>query len=337
MVKQSLRKGKIGGSNPLFGSMKTLLILLVLILLLLFSPYLTASLKVFLLISQQFPQIPLKPLIFLTNQPKHEQVKIGEGVVADLYLPNRLSAQPALILAMGVRTNEKDRPVLLGFAENLARLGYVTVWPRLAALDKEEVKFEQPQTFILAFKYLEKRKEINPQRISLIGFSVGSSLAMIAAENPLISEKVHSLVFFGGYFNIIDYFLSLAEKSYILDGQKVPWQPHEEGLNHAKGILESEGLSLTQFRDDKLLTYSPDQNLDQYKTPIFILHEKNDAFVPYVESVKLKNALAGKGRVEFHLANLFEHIQPNQQALSLKLIQEFIGLFGFLHKVFMFL
>lgn len=320
-------------------------LVLVLITMVVFFKHAQAGVKVFLLLSQQFPQIPIKPLHFLTNQPRHEIVYFVDGIVADLFLPNQLGPQPTLIIAMGVRTNEKDKPTLLGFADTLSRLGYVTIWPRLEALDNEQVKFEDPKTFVQTFHYLEKRKEVDKNSISFTGFSVGSSLAMVAAENPSINEKLHSLIFFGGYFNLIDYFYSLATQSMIVDGQKIPWQPHEDGLNHAKGILEKEGFSLDQFKEErldgkavqKLLRFSPDQEIDRYKAAIFILHEKADSFVPYVESTKLKNTLSGRVPLEFHLASVFEHVQPGGQALNFKFLQELAGLFGFLHKIFMYL
>ena len=227
---------------------KLAVIVLIILALLFFQPIVAAA-KVLLLISEQFPQIPLKPLHLLTNQPKHEQVNFGDGIVTDLFLPNQPRPNPALILAMGVRTNEKDKPILLGFADTLARLGYVVLWPRLEDLDKEIVKYERPQTFIKAFEYLEQHSRVEKNKISYIGFSVGSSLAMVAAEDPGINNQVHSLIFFGGYYNIFDYLKALATKSFVLDGQNIAWNPAGDGVNHAKGILEKEGSELEQFKN----------------------------------------------------------------------------------------
>lgn len=325
---------------------KIILIVLIILILIFFQPIVVAT-KVLLLISEQFPQIPLKPLSLLTNQPKHEQIKFANGIIADLYIPTYLrlpwvaqEKAAALILAMGVRTNEKDKPILLGFANTLARLGYVVVWPRLKNLDMDRIKYERPQTFLSSFQYLQKRPEVDKNRVSFIGFSVGSSIAMVAAENPSINSKVHSFIFFGGYFNIFDYLKALATKSMVLDGQDVSWNPAQGAVNHAKEILKKEGLKLKEFqfailtKHPMLLQLSPDQNLSNFKAPIFILHEKADNYVPYVESIKLKQALEGKVPVIFHLANLFEHVQP-KKGISLEQIREFATLYGFLYKVFL--
>lgn len=314
---------------------------------LLFRSPLTAAAKVFLLASEQFPQIPVKPLGLISSPPRTEKIELGEGenkIVAEVFLPAAAGQHPAIIIALGVRTQEKDRPFVVGFADTLARLGYVVFWPRLETIDLDLIKFERPQTFTTSFQYLEKRAEVDPQRISFMGFSVGSSLAMVAAEDPAINERVRGFVAFGAYFSILDYLRALSTKTILVDGQTAAWQPTEDGLNQVTDVLGKEGLKLEQFSDDLLsptekggiLRYSPDQNIANFKTPIFILHEKADGYVPYVESLKLKQALEGKVPLTFHLANLFEHVQP-KKGFSFEILGEFAGLFGFIHQAIAFL
>lgn len=330
--------------------MKIFLVLIIAVVILIASlalskPFIAAA-KVLLLVTQEFPQIPFKPLHRITSKPLVERVQFGrQKIVGDLFIPKNSNQKPALIVAMGVKTSEKDKPILLGFCESLARLGYVVLWPRLADLENETVKFEDPNTFIQAFYYLEKRNEVNSQRISFVGFSVGSSIAMVAAEDSGINQKLRSLVFFGGYYNLLDYLHSLFSKTMIINSISIAWQASKEGVNHANGILEKEGLKLEQFKKveqipesqkNALLRFSPHQKIKNYKAPIFIMHEKSDTFVPYVESEKLKRELEGRIPLVYHQANLFEHVQP-KKGLSIQLIKEFAGLFLFLHKVFMYI
>ena len=100
-----------------------------------------AGVKTLLLLSEAFPQAPIRPLGLLTRRPEHAalQLDFPHGRVnADLFLPSggRAQAAPGLVLAMGVKTSAKDRPVILKFAESLARLGFAVLWPRLALLDE---------------------------------------------------------------------------------------------------------------------------------------------------------------------------------------------------------
>jgi len=197
--------------------------------------------KALLLLSQEFPQIPLKPLPRLTNPSVHEHLELESPhgkVVADLFLPTprfgqeRASAQPAVILAMGVRTQAKDRPLLLGFAETLSRLGYVVIWPRHETLDREEALPESPETFVAAFRHLQERNEVARDRISIVSFSVGASLGFVAAADARIADDVRALIFFGGYYDIFDYLVSIVTYGSAFNGQRITWYPDEEMIDY---------------------------------------------------------------------------------------------------------
>lgn len=329
--------------------MKTALgiILITVLMISLWKP-ITSAVKVALFVSQLFPQLPLKPLHMVSKPPIRETVTLDNHqnkIIAEMFLPDDGLTHPAIIVAMGVFTNDKDKPILFSFCETLSRLGFVVMWPRLEDLDLEKAKIEQPQTFARAFRYLEKHPNVDKNSVSFAGFSTGSSLALVASEDPAINQKVKAVVFFGGYYNIVDYLQALATKQMITDQGAIPWQPNQEGINYASDALKQYDLSLDQFKDpsslpsDKiasLKSYSPDGAIDQLKAPIFILHDQGDTFVPYAESIKLKNAAGDKVPTHYHLANLFAHVQPTQQ-LSVKVAQEFANLTVFLYQVFSFL
>lgn len=328
---------------------KKIALVVVLVFILIFFKQIAAGGKVALLISQQFEQIPIKPLHTITPKPTTEKATFelsGKQIVGDLFIPKSDGRNPAIIIVMGVDTGEENKQIILSFAETLARLGYVVFWPRSEVLDLGTPGFEDSSVFVEAFNYLTKREDVEKERISFVGFSIGSSFAMAAAEDESINKQAHALVFFGGFYNVFDYLDSLATKTMVVDGQTVAWEPGEGAISHTEKILEKEGVSLGKIKDrkiseeekERLLRLSPDQTLDKFSAAIFILHEKADNFVPYVESIKLNEALMKNGREPkaFHLANLFEHVQP-KDGFSPEIIKEFAGLFGFLHKVFMYL
>ncbi len=324
--------------------------IVLLIALAVFWQQITSGAKVILFLTEQLPQIPIKPLGLLSSQSKHEFVSFGDGIVADLFLPKSSGKKPAIIITMGVKMSDEDKPNLYKVCDSLARLGYIVLWPRLEDLEKGIVKLEDPTTFVESFRYLESRSEIDKDRISFVGISAGASVALVAAQDPIINQDVHSLIFFAGYYNIMDYLSSIATKTMEIDGEKVFWNPHPNAVKHAERNVGKLGLKLEQFAGNELtktaesalLRFSPDQNLTDYKAPIFIIHDRGDTYVPYTESVRLKQALEaqrpgkGKSSITFHLANLFEHVLPKKD-FSPKIIGEFLGLFGFLHKVFMYI
>ncbi len=313
----------------------------------LFLKPLTAGAKVLLFISEEFPQIPVKPLHLITQRPQQEYVVFGKDqkIIADIISPHVKGSHPALILSMAFRTQEKDKPLILGLADSLARLGYVTMWPRSQAIEDQVLKFEDPKVFAESFDYLSQRPEVDKKRISFVGFSAGSSIAMVAATDPVIADRVRSLLFFGGYYNLLDYFTAIASEQIIIDGRPVDWKPNDGAIDHAKEVLKSKGATLDVFKKGtvvsdeikaQLIPYSPHVNIKNFKARLLILHDKADSSVPWVESEKLKKAAEAEVMTTYHITSLFEHIQP-KKGFSPQILSEFAGLFGFLHQAFMYL
>lgn len=326
------------------------ILLVILVTNVIFPKQISTHFKIILFITQQFPQILVKPLGLLTKPPTLQKVELESEngkIVADLFIPQGDGKKGAVIVAMGIKTAEKDKPLLLKFADTMARLGFITFWPRLKALDEGISLPEEPETFIESFKYLERLKDV--KRISFVGFSVGSSVALVAASDPKIADKVYGFVFFGGYFDVFDYYTSLATKTTKLDDQIITWNASADAVDHAKGLLEArKALEMVKIFEatssaqayallekvpkeeiDGMRKYNPEDKIGDFQALIFILHDKVDTYVPYTESIRLNQALGDRKR-EFLIIDLFEHVQPNRPIN----IGELVKLYGFLYKVF---
>ena len=322
--------------------------------------------KALLLLSEALPQSPAKPLSLVTAAPIHTQLELESQhgpIVADLLLPTSRfgraqdHTRPALIFAMGVRTADQDRPILLGFAETMARLGYVVLWPRSEPLDRGEALPEEPATFVAAVRYLQGLDQVDRQRISIFGISMGGSIALVAASDPEISEHVRSIIFFGGYYDIFSYILSLATRSFELDGQTIAWDPYDEVVGHARKMLiaKSADSALTAFeaptREDaelllrsspqaevvELRRISPSYHLENVTARLFIMHDRVDRSVPYTESVKLNEALPETVERTFLLTEVFEHVQPKEGEISWQAVRDLFRLYGFVYATLSYL
>lgn len=327
--------------NKLWGFLFFLLIIIIL-----WKPIVTNT-KALLLISQEFPQVPVKPLHFVTKKPIQEYIEFGEEekIMADIVRPADQKTHPAVILAMAVRIHENDRHIILGLADSLARLGYISLWPRSKNIEDGSRKFEDSKVLKESFNYLKTRPEVEKSRISFVGFSAGSSIAMVAAEDASIASQVHSLVFFGGYYNLVDYFTSVANSQFLVDGEEVAWQPSESALWHTNRILETYEVSLDLFKNKNELPVevkktfaelSPHTKIENFKARLFILHDKADTSIPWVESEKLRRAIDGRVPYTYHISSLFEHIQP-KKGFNLDLIKEFLGIYLFLYQAFRYI
>jgi dienelactone hydrolase len=315
--------------------------------------------KTVLLLSEVFPQIGSGPLPLLTGPPTHQRLALDAThgtVVADLFLPGGgpagvpLDGAPAIVIAVGVQIKAAERPRILALAESVSRLGYVAIWPRREALDRDAWMAEDPETFIAAFRYLAELGPVDRRRISIVGFSVGASIGFVAAADPRIAEDVHAVVFFGGYHDALEYFVSLATRSMAVDGRRVPWTPHVDAIGHARELFRSRGAeelasafdaetpeqaeavlrSAPRHHLDALIALSPSHHVEGFRARIFILHDEGDQFVPYVEAAKLNEALASRVEKTHLLVELFGHVQPAEH-LTWSATRDVVALYGFVH------
>jgi dienelactone hydrolase len=77
-----------------------------------------------------------------------------------------------------------------------------------------------------AFQLLAARPEVDRDRIGIFGFSVGGSLALLAARDPAIAGSVRWVNAFGAFADATTYLASVSAHAYRDgDGAEVPWTP----------------------------------------------------------------------------------------------------------------
>ncbi|MCL4354421.1 hypothetical protein M1349_03030 [Patescibacteria group bacterium] len=288
--------------------------------------FLKINIKPLFLVLQTFPNIPIKPLDIFPD-PTHRIISLGSNseAEADLFIPKKRGKYPAVIMASGIKLQEKDNEGMLNASKDLSKLGYIVIWPKNKKVSKGESFSDNPNTFIDAFRYLNSRQDVRKDRISIMGFSSGASMAMIAAEKPEMSGKLHAFVFFAGYFNLKDYIKSISLKSYTYNGKVHFWKQDPYLKSTATSVLKSQNLlTLLEQKNNhpissseilKLKQASPDSNISSFKTPIFIIHDQNDGTVPFVESVKLASKIDRKLIKKFLITKSFDHIKPDKLTL----------------------
>lgn len=351
------------GKQGIFGGV------LLLFLLIFFLKPVTTAVSTTLFLTQVLP-LPVKPQEWVTRKPKIEAVEFfsdSKKVVGQIFRPDNNKTHPALIATMGVRTSEKDKLTMANFAQSLSRMGFVVLVANLEDLEKEKIKIQGKEVFLSEFRYLESLPYVDKKKVSFVGFSVGASVALKAAEDPRIAHKIHAFVFFGGYFDLQDYLSSLLTKTAVYQDEEFPWEPREHVVSYFQEtvatfapqeeqkvlspesqfvlkLFEAKGrqelVSVWPQAPEKILkeieALSPSVGLENLKTRLFILHDRGDRNVSFVESRKLNDALPENFKRAFLEVSLFEHVRP-QEALSWPMVGEIFKLFFFLNKVFLFL
>jgi pimeloyl-ACP methyl ester carboxylesterase len=318
----------------------------------------SAVLKALLLLFDLFPA-PVKPLRWLTARPRRRRTTESSPaglVVSDCWLPGApwRGRRPAIVIAMGVRTAPHDRPVIGRFATSLARLGFVVCWPRLAALDRGRPGIEPPESFVRAVEAMRRDSAVDPALVSLLGFSVGGSTALLAAADHRIADRVRAVIFFGGYYDVFDFLVAAAAGVPSADGTR--WRPSAGALEHllaviaalhAPGLLrmfpsrnEAEAramLAAAPAREREILAaLNPATGIERLRAPVLILHDRRDHMVHYSESLKLARALGPDRVAALAIVDLFEHVQP-RSALSLASLHDLVRLGGFVVRAIAYL
>jgi dienelactone hydrolase len=173
-----------------------------------------------------------QPLQLFSAAPLRRSVpyRSGEGAddLAELWLPAGASADQragAILLVFGVNSVGRNHPEVVRLADALARSGVAVLVPDSRTLLEGRLEVGEIDGVVQAFELLAARHEVDPARVSIAGFSVGGSLALLAARDARIADRVQWVNAFGAYADAATYLASVAAHAYELDGEVVAWEP----------------------------------------------------------------------------------------------------------------
>ncbi len=176
---------------------------------------------------------PIRPLDLFSAQPVRSAVPYssteGQPELAELWLPAWASSERragAMLLVFGVNNVGRNHPAIVRVAEGLARSGVAVLVPDSRSMLEGRLREDDLDKVIDAFQLLAARPEVDPARVGMVGFSVGGSLALIAAADPRIASRVAWVNAFGAYGDAESYLASVATHAYLgSSGEIVPWEP----------------------------------------------------------------------------------------------------------------
>lgn len=185
--------------------------------------------------------LPWRPIELISDPPARERVLIEyesrdgpRSIEADLYTPaGRATGRHGVVFSMGAPPLDLDDKRLVRIAEDSARAGAVMLVPFSERLDDERIAPEEIDALVAAFKFLQAQPSVDPQKVGFFGASVGGSLAIVAAADPRIADDVEHVVSFGGYFDALYTFGSIATGRIRYDGVDEAWDPQD----HAREVM----------------------------------------------------------------------------------------------------
>jgi acetyl esterase/lipase len=161
--------------------------------------------------------------------PYRDSEATGEPDLAELWMPAWASEDRtagAMLLVFGVNNLGRNHPAIVRVADALARTGVIVLVPDSRTLLAGRLEVGEIDGLVEAFETLAARPEVDQDRIGIVGFSVGGSLALLAAGDPAISGRVDWINAFGAYADAASYLASVSAHAYRdADGEAVPWVP----------------------------------------------------------------------------------------------------------------
>jgi dienelactone hydrolase len=178
-----------------------------------------------------------KPLNLFSEAPQRSAVEYRpaaggrDAELAELWLPSWASADQragAMLLVLGVNNVGRNHPVVERVADGLARTGVAVLVPDSRVLLEGRLEVGEVDGVVRAFELLSGRPEVDPARVGIVGFSVGGSLALLAAGDPRIADDVRWVNAFGAYADASTYLASVSAHAFRADGgEDVEWTPSE--------------------------------------------------------------------------------------------------------------
>ncbi|MHB8375396.1 MAG: dienelactone hydrolase family protein [Dehalococcoidia bacterium] len=202
--------------------------------------------------------LPFRPVELISSAPRRERVTISymsrngpRTIDADLYIPAHGSRHEGVVFSMGAPPLPLDDPRLVRIAEDAARSGVVMLVPFSERLNADRIEPEEIDALVAEFQYVQGLPEVNPTRVGFFGASVGGSLALVAAADPRIADQVQQVVSFGGYYDALETFGSIATHHIEYHGVDEPWTPRD----HAEKVMAQQLIDAVDNAQDRdLLT-----------------------------------------------------------------------------------
>ena len=250
-----------------------------------------------------------------------------------------------------------DSPEIVQIASAISRLGVVVGVPDSTGLRNLEITPAEPGHLVDAVLALSQRPEVDSSRVGLAGFSAGASMALIAAADPRISDRLSFLSSFGGYADANRLLVDVATNTTITDGVSTPWQA-DPGIRAdiasmllageldpsdstavddlfaatERTTAEAAIASFSPKLKERLSGISPVNFVDGIKAPVYLLHGDPDTAIPVAHVALLADEL-GDRVARLTRFGEFGHGRPGQSGISPDDLGDIVGLYLYLRDI----
>lgn len=254
-----------------------------------------------------------RPLQWLTRAPLQEKHEIksatGRTLTLYLYRPTSGKARTGLVIYTPLIGPGPEDPRLINLADTFARSGFAVVIPWRNE-DYQIVTPKDAGDVVSTALFLQNK--MGAEKIGLMGLSYGNGPVIVAAADPSLRERVSFVVSFAGYYDLGNAarFVRSGEFAYKEISGALEPDPYARDILGKTlayyGVAEEGFFDSAEFAKLRR-ALSPSSFIDRLTMEFFILHSTDDRYIPYTESLRLRDALSGRVPVNFALTTIFEH------------------------------
>jgi hypothetical protein len=340
------------------------------------QPFRVAVLSL-LLVPELLDDAP-RPLSALTADPT--RISVTYGTIRqdrmDIYLPSGSPVElstperyPVMMMILGINPLPLDDERVMRLGSALARLGFLVAAPESSEMRERRIAPEEVDHLVEAFETVAARPDVDPDRIGMVAFSAGAGIALLAAADERIADRVAYVNSFGGYGDAGTYLVELATRSIVVDGVRRPWTPNDlarqvflnlvleivddpdvrqrlrerlepvvlpeepppnnawdeafaatlEGDARAvyrlatassASVAEAAIADLSQEERTRLARLSPNLYAERLQAAIFLMHDEDDAAVPFSQLHPLAAAVPEDRLERVSEFTFFDHVSP---------------------------
>jgi len=150
-------------------------------------------------------------------------------VVADLYHPSGGGPHPGIVLVHGMVDVGRNDERLMAFADALARAGYAALVPDFEGLRAFRASLDDVELIVGSYEYLAGTHWVRPDRVGLFGISYSGGLALLAAGDPRIADRVQFCFLLGAYHDLRNVVVYITTGYYRDAGEWVYLEPENFG------------------------------------------------------------------------------------------------------------
>ena len=125
----------------------------------------------------------------VTREPRLEETTVA-GQAATLARPGGDGPWPAIVFVNGATPLGHTHPDVQRLARGLGRAGFLVAVPELPGLRRGAITVRTARATVRVATAVASRRDVRDGRVALLGVSAGTTLALLAAEQPRLARRV---------------------------------------------------------------------------------------------------------------------------------------------------